>query len=118
MEVSSTTPFITPLMTMVRRTNTYSAITPYESNTTLEILGGAVASPDVILSGANKYLYYTSLEQPSKNIYFPVALKLVENNFESVTSDKVTREDFMQVLQNLTAIYIKASYVDKGDITK
>lgn len=91
------------------------------SNTYHKIIssvGNAVASPDVILSGANMYLYYTSFEQPSTASYFPVSLKMVESNFISATSDKVTREDFMQVLQNLTAIYIKASYIEKGDVTR
>lgn len=81
-------------------------------------VGKAIGGHDVILYGANMYLMYESVDAPFIGTYFPVSVRIVESNFASTSGNRVTREELMQVLQNLTAIYIKATYSDKSEITK
>lgn len=119
MEDLSITPFITLAIPTVSFIPINSMVRPDEVILThIFRLGTAVAGPDVILQGADTFIQYTSVAQPDTNAYFQISVKMVETEFTNPASDRVTREEFMQVLQNLTGIFIKASYVDRGDITE
>ncbi len=80
--------------------------------------GAAVFGPDVILYGAKIHLLYETNELPVKFVPFFFAVRIVETNFKTLSGVQATREEIMQVLQNLTAVYIKATYAEKGEITK
>lgn len=77
-----------------------------------------ISGADVIFYGANMYLLYESFQLPVNSAPFVFSIKIAENNFLTISKTTATREELMQVLQNLTAIYIKASYAEKGEITK
>lgn len=77
---------------------------------TSNLFGSAVSGPDVILYGHDMYLFYFSLEQPASNILFPNFVEIVEQNFVLINGIQATREQLMQVLQNLNGIYIRATY--------
>lgn len=82
------------------------------------VIGNAIGGADVILYGANMYIMYESVDAPSVASNFPTSLKIVESNFLTVSGEIVKRAELMQVLQNLTAMYIKATYSSKPQIAK
>lgn len=73
-------------------------------------LGSAVNGPDVILYGHDTYLFYFSLEQPASDLLFTSSVEIIEQNFILANGLPTTREQIMQVLQNLNGIYIRATY--------
>lgn len=75
-----------------------------------------MGGPDVVLHGADIYLMFISEEQPPASVQFQFNIPLVENTFRLPSGFPATREQIMQVLQSLTAIYIRATYWE-GTIT-
>lgn len=96
----------------------YGGFLNYSIHYTSNLFGSAVSGPDVILYGHDTYLFYFSLEQPASNTLFPSSVELVEQNFVMSNGLPATREQMMQVLQNLTAIYIRATYWEPTVLTK
>lgn len=88
----------------------YGGFLNYTVYYTINLFGSAVSGPDVILFGHDMYLFYFSLEQPASDTLFPSFVELTEKNFVLPSSVQATREQIMQVLQNLDAIYIRATY--------
>jgi len=74
------------------------------------LFGGAVSGPDVILHGHDTHLFYFALEQPASDTPFPSYVQLVEQNFVLANGLPTTREQTMQVLQDLRGVYIRATY--------
>lgn len=96
----------------------YGGFLNYSIQYTSNLFGSAVGGPDVILYGHDTYLFYFSLEQPASNTLFPSFVELVEQNFILANGLPATREQMMQVLQNLSAIYIRATYWEPTVFTK
>jgi laminin alpha 3/5 len=96
----------------------YGGFLNYSIHYTSNLFGSAVSGPDVILYGHDTYLFYFSLEQPASNTLFPSFVELVEQNFVLANGLPATREQMMQVLQNLNAIYIRATYWEPTVLTK
>lgn len=63
-----------------------------------------------MLYGAGTYLMFISEEQPAASVPFQFNIPLVENTFRLPSGFPATREQIMQVLQSLSAIYIRATY--------
>lgn len=74
------------------------------------ILGRGQSGPDVIIEGGGLQLIHSSFEQPAPLQKYYGILKLVESNFELVDGHPAKREHIMTVLEDVTAIYIKATY--------
>lgn len=74
------------------------------------LFGTAVSGPDVVLYGHDTYLLYFSPEQPASDTPFPSSVLLVEQNFVLANGLPATREQMMQVLQDLNGTYIRATY--------
>jgi len=72
--------------------------------------GKAVSAADVILQGANITLFYYADEQPPSFINFRASLSLVEANFVTSGRLSATREQIMVVLEDLSGLYIRATY--------
>lgn len=72
--------------------------------------GSAVSEPDVILQGKKTFLTYSSFGQPAALIEYPASVQLIEENFETPTGGRVKRDQIMEVLEDLRAIYIRATY--------
>ncbi len=77
---------------------------------TTGIFGKAIIGPDVILEGKDIVIVHTSYEQPANAQNFDGSVKMVESNFQTISGAPVTREQFMLVLRDLNAIYIRATY--------
>lgn len=80
-------------------------------------LGAPPPGANVILYGAETYLFYDTDELPINSVPSEFTFKIVEANFHTLPGLGATRQEIMRVLQNLTALYIKASYAEKGRIT-
>ncbi|SPP85142.1 laminin subunit alpha [Drosophila guanche] len=80
--------------------------------------GKSIVAPDVILMGKDKVLVHQSYEQPSRNMPFANRLQMVETNFQTHSGKSVSRADFMMVLRDLKAIYIRANYWEQTLITQ
>lgn len=72
--------------------------------------GKAISAADVILQGADTTLYYYSDEQPPSFTNFRSSVHLVEANFVVGNRLSATREQIMVVLEDLRAIYVRATY--------
>jgi len=102
--------FYAPKTYLGNQIKSYGGFLNYSIHYTSNLFGSAVSGPDVILYGHDTYLYYFSLEQPASNTMFPNFVELTEQNFVRVNGLMTTREQIMQVLQNLNGIYIRATY--------
>jgi len=69
-----------------------------------------LSQPDVILYSGDLYLLHFALEQPAATTRYMASVEIKETNFVLPTGFPATREQLMQVLQRLQAIYIRASY--------
>lgn len=102
--------FLAPKAYLGNQIKSYGGFLNFSIFYTSNLFGSAVSGPDVILYGHDTYLYYFSLEQPASNLIFPTFVELTEQNFILANGLPTTREQIMQVLQNLNAIYIRATY--------
>lgn len=102
--------FFAPEKYLGNQIKSYGGFLNYSILYTSNLFGSAVGGPDVILYGHDTYLFYFSLEQPASNTLFPSVVEIVEQNFVLANGLSTTREQIMQVLQNLNGIYIRATY--------
>ncbi|KRZ88222.1 Laminin-like protein epi-1 [Trichinella sp. T8] len=71
-------------------------------------------SPDLILKGNNVTLEYWSEEQPATfDSFFSVEVDLLPERWIHENGEPVTRAQLMTVLQNVTALLVKASYYSR-----
>lgn len=95
-------------------------LTSYGGYLTYKILfsngpfGKAIIAPDVILKGKTLTITHESYSQPASRTLFFGSVQFVETNFYTAAGLPVTREQFMMVLRDLEAIYIRASYWEQG----
>jgi len=72
---------------------------------------GVFTGPDVILVGNNITVIHEILEQPiTPEENYQVSITLTENSFKQLNGALVAREKFLQLLNNVTAIYLKGVY--------
>eukprot|EP00102_Acyrthosiphon_pisum_P016424 XP_008187385.2 PREDICTED: laminin subunit alpha [Acyrthosiphon pisum] len=102
--------FFAPKKYLGNQIKSYGGFLNYSIQYTSNLFGSAVGGPDVILYGHDTYLFYFSLEQPASSTLFPNFVEIVEQNFILANGLQTTREQIMQVLQNLDGIYIRATY--------
>lgn len=88
----------------------YGGHLAYNLYFTTGLFGKAVYGADVILEGKNIDILHQSYEQPASAQLFHGHVKMVESNFQTISGAPVTRDEFMMVLRDLNAIYIRASY--------
>jgi laminin alpha 3/5 len=65
--------------------------------------------PDLVLKGGNTSLIYYSTSLPSNGEYVDTEIRLTEMHFRQPSGSPATREQYLLLLHNLEAIYIKAS---------
>lgn len=102
--------FIAPKNYLGNQMKSYGGFLNYSIQYTSKLFGSAVSEPDVILYGHDTYLFYFAVKQPASNTLFSSSVEIVELNFELANGLPTTREQIMQVLQDLNGIYIKATY--------
>ncbi|KAI5729364.1 hypothetical protein M8J76_001799 [Diaphorina citri] len=79
---------------------------------------GFSAADLIVKGGDNVSLIYFSLEQPVEGETTQFSIHLVETNFKLPSGLSATREQFMQVLEKLKGIYIRAAYRDKAVVCR
>ncbi|CAH0382822.1 unnamed protein product [Bemisia tabaci] len=82
------------------------------------LFGNAISQADIVLYGAGIYLLHFSFRQPAASIPFDASVSLVETNFVVPSGIQATREQLMQVLQDLQAIYIRATFWEQSVTTR
>lgn len=80
--------------------------------------GHVVVAPDVIVAGANMYIVHNSIEQPPAAVSWVHSVRIHEDEFINLDGTPVTRDQFMNVLVNVTGIYIRATYEAEGQTTR
>jgi len=80
----------------------------------VDVTGTALSQPDVMLYSGDLYLLHFALEQPAATTRYMASVEIKETNFVLPTGFPATREQLMQVLQRLQAIYIRASYWEQS----
>lgn len=75
-----------------------------------------IDAPDVIINTSNGFLIHHSIEQPPPVVDWTYSVKLSEDQFKNIDGASLSREQFMNGLQNVVAIYIRAAY-DSNAVT-
>lgn len=88
----------------------YGGVLSYTLFYTTGIFGKAIIGPDVILEGKDTVIVHQNYEQPANSQIFSGSVKMVESNFQTISGAPVTREQFMMILRDLNAIFIRATY--------
>ncbi|CAF0881627.1 unnamed protein product, partial [Brachionus calyciflorus] len=97
------------------RVTSYGANIKYTVRVSSGDLGLSV-KPDLILSGQNMSLYYSSKNQPQNSVDFENTVSLLEGNFNHlITGASTTRDQLMIVLSSLSEIKLRASYGSKPE---
>ncbi|XP_050541070.1 laminin subunit alpha [Daktulosphaira vitifoliae] len=110
--------FSSPKEYLGNQLKSYGGYLNFTIQYTSNLFGNAVGGADVILNGHDIYLHYFSLEQPASNTLFPNSVEIVEQSFVLTNGLPATREQIMQVLQDLQAIYIRATYWEPSVTTR
>lgn len=95
----------------------YGGVLTYNLRSTAEIFAKSFNAPDIILEGKDYTLLHRNYEQPASDTIFYGSINMVESSFTTILGLPVTREQFMNVLSSLNAIYIRATYWDRTIIT-
>lgn len=82
------------------------------------LFGKALIGPDVILEGKHMTIMHQSYEQPASERKFYGNVKFIESSFTTVDGKAVSRDDFMHILRDLNAIYIRSTYWDHTVISQ
>uniref|UniRef100_W4VRR7 Putative response to misfolded protein n=1 Tax=Corethrella appendiculata TaxID=1370023 RepID=W4VRR7_9DIPT len=106
------------LLNLNSHISAYGGYLTYRLYYTNNIFGNALIGPDIILEGKNLELVHQSYEQPASKVIFQNSVQMIETNFQTASGAPVTREQFMMVLRDLKAIYIRASYWENGIVTR
>lgn len=104
--------FSAPDTYLGKKFTSYGGYLNYTVYYTTGPFGKAVSAADVIIQGANTTLFYYADEQPPSFVNFRASLRLVEANFVTSSRLSATREQIMVVLEDLSRLYIRATYWD------
>ncbi|KAI5640965.1 laminin B (Domain IV) domain-containing protein [Phthorimaea operculella] len=88
----------------------YGGYLTYTVYYTTKFDGRAIAAPDVILGGASGYIIHNSIEQPPSLVEWTHSVRLSEDDFVNLDNSAVSKDQFMNILVNVTSIYIRATY--------
>lgn len=75
-----------------------------------------IDAADVIISTSNGFLIHSSIEQPPPMENWTYSVKLSEDQFKNLDGSSLSREQFLNGLQNVFDIYIRAAY-DSNAVT-
>jgi len=95
----------------------YGGFLRYNLVYTTQLFGNSLIGPDVILEANGVQIKHLNYRQPAADQRFEGSVEMIESNFQTLTGAPVSREQFMTILKDLTKIYIRAAYFDKGMFT-
>ncbi|XP_045509429.1 laminin subunit alpha [Colias croceus] len=101
-----------------KRLTSYGGYLTYSIFYTSREDGHAIAAADVIIGGANGYIVHNSVEQPPSLENWLHSVRISEEEFTNIDGSAVTRDQFMNVLVNVTSIYIRATYWHEAITTR
>ncbi|XP_048488928.1 laminin subunit alpha [Plutella xylostella] len=111
--------FAAPAQYYGKRLTSYGGYLKYSIfYTTQSGNGHAISAPDVVLGGSSGYIVHNSVEQPPSVENWEHAVRIAESDFTNVDGSAVSRDQLMNVLLNLTAIYIRATYWHEAVTTR
>lgn len=96
----------------------YGGILTYTLYSSAGLFAKSLIGPDVILEGKEQKILHQSYQQPASEHRFHGSVKMVESSFSSLSGASVTRDQFMHILKNLNAIYIRAAYWDETVVSQ
>jgi laminin, alpha 3/5 len=105
------------LLSQNNHLTSYGGYLTYTIFYTSGLFGSGLIGPDIILEGKNLVITHQSYEQPASKTLFHGSVKIVESSFQTVSGSPVSRDQLMMVLRDLKAIYVRASYWEKGVLT-
>lgn len=101
-----------------KRLTSYGGYLTYSIFYTTRENGHAIAAPDVIIGGSNGFVVHNSIEQPPAVEDWVHSVRISEDEFTNLDGSPITREQFMNVLVNVTSIYIRATYWHEAVTTR
>ncbi|CAK1588443.1 unnamed protein product [Parnassius mnemosyne] len=101
-----------------QRLTSYGGYLSYTIFYTARDEGYAVIEADVIIGGVNGYIVHNSVEQPPSLVNWRHSVRITEDEFTNLDGSAVTRDQFMNVLVNVTSIYIRATYWHEAVTTR
>ncbi|XP_046976709.1 laminin subunit alpha [Vanessa cardui] len=101
-----------------KRLTSYGGYLTYSIFYTTQEGGHAIDAADVIIGGANGYIVHNSIEQPPALENWIHSVRLSEDEFNNLDGSAVTRDQLMNVLVNITSIYIRATYWHEAVTTR
>ncbi|XP_060809379.1 laminin subunit alpha [Amyelois transitella] len=110
--------FGAPQYYLGKRLTSYGGYLTYAIYYTAQDKGRPSAEPDLIVGGSNSYIVHNSIEQPPSETAWTHSVRITENQFTNLDGTAVTRDQFMNILVNVTSIYVRATYWDEGIITQ
>ncbi|KAK6627792.1 hypothetical protein RUM44_010271 [Polyplax serrata] len=102
--------FVLPPSYLGNRLTSYGGFLNYTISFATRPFGDSTNGPDIILYGADIYLLHYALDRPTEATPFNSFVEILESDFQVLTGLPATREQLMQVLGNLSAIFIRATY--------
>lgn len=96
----------------------YGGVLTYTLFTSAGIFSKGLIGPDVVLEGKDLTIVHRSYEQPASVQNFYGVVKMTESSFSTLSGGPVTRDQFMHILRDLNAIYIRATYFDQTLISQ
>lgn len=101
-----------------QRLTSYGGYLTYTVFYTTRDEGYAVIEADVIIGGSNGYIVHNSVEQPPSLVNWKHSVRISEDEFTNLDGSAVTRDQFMNILINVTSIYIRATYWHEAVTTR
>ncbi|XP_034839290.1 laminin subunit alpha [Maniola hyperantus] len=101
-----------------KRLTSYGGYLTYSIFYTTRENGHAIAAPDVIIEGSNGFIVHNSIEQPPSVENWVHSVRISENEFTNIDGSPISRDQFMNVLVNITNIYIRATYWHEAVTTR
>ncbi|XP_045458049.1 laminin subunit alpha [Melitaea cinxia] len=93
-----------------KRLTSYGGYLTYSIFYTTQGHGHATDAADVIIGGPNGFIVHNSVEQPPAHENWIHSVRMSEDEFTNLDGSAVTRDQFMNILVNITSIYIRATY--------
>lgn len=72
----------------------------------------------MIIGGSNGFIVHNSIEQPPSLVNWMHSVRFTEEEFTNLDGSAVTRDQFMNILVDVTSIYIRATYWDEAVTTR
>lgn len=109
---------VIPWYPLGKRLTSYGGYLTYSIFYTTRLDGHAIPAPDVIIGGANGYIVHNSIEQPPALVNWMHSVRISEEEFTNLDGSAVTRDQLMNILVDVSSVYIRATYEAEAVTTR